>query len=300
MSDRRYGFLWEDERQYIDAYREPIREMDRSGTDFDEIYDERLSEALDNPRQVKSRLKNEAASVDSLREALVSFREDLLAVQWFYTQVADQPEGTYEFLEYHMPLLESEIQRLQETLDRWNEWAEQQDDLSDEIRADIGDCLEPLHQDLERIAQVMEEGPSSELAHEYRKANAGADDADPEFVREVEERSTRRKVLAVLLQNPDLRELFEWIAANPKRKLPSEQIGGNTWKWWCSTKLKNEHELVEESGWGFELTPRGEAVRESLNRFDEADVFGKLDEKEDFEWTLSILEFFHGGDEWEE
>lgn len=307
MSERRYGFLWDDEREFVDAYRSANTgpdwcPHDETDLTWDEWVEQDAKDRIENHSQIKSRIKTDAASYSVLRDALVAFRKDLFAVQFFYTEILDYPGGQYEFLDRILPALEYEMKRLREQLENWEEWSEQQREYGDSTLDDIGNALEPLHEDLELIKQVQEEGPSSKLHLEYHKANAGREDADPEWVREVEERSKRRKALAVLLspENGELRELFEWIATHPGQKLPDNKIGGNTWKWWSSTKLKNEHGLAEKSGWGYELTPRGGAVNEALARLDETDAFGPLEEETDYEWTLRLLRFYNAADEWDD
>ena len=303
MSERQPGFLWDDERRYIDAYRSAkVVEHDDLDLSWDEWHDQRVSEAVDNPRQVKSRIKNDATDISNLMNALTTFNDDLSAIQWFYTQILDQPEGRYEFLEYQLPTLEREIRKLRERLEQWEEWADQQTEFSDQVREEIAVIHEPLYEGLELVQQVQREGPSSELRDEYRKARKRADDADPQFVHELEERSTRRKTLAVLLdpENEALRELFEWIASHSGQKLPGNKIKGNSWQWWASTKLKNEHGLIKEASWGFELTQRGGAVRGAIRRLEETDVLDPFGHPADTEWTLHLLRFFHAADEWDD
>ena len=253
---RDIDILWNSERTLIDAYaRVDAGDLERESDEpvsIEKVQEQAQVDELANPAVTKSRLKNGPASQRGFTEILQTVTADLERIEHFWRYAIQQPEGSQQWDDVILPANEREIRRLHTILTRWLAIAEEGNtdrafdfDYTDEEWAIIKETLEP----------VVTEDP--------------------------EELDERLEALTTILLDDDLREILDEIHATPKsRKLPTKDYRNMTWRQAASSTLRNEYGLIENwRSWDhcYELTPRGNAIYETLTRIDEASIFEDYD-----------------------
>lgn len=261
MGDRNIGFLWDDEREFIDADRRV--ESGSSNEEGSTPEFESLTE--ENGMRVGHRLRNGPASTQGLGEILEVVRHDLYQIERFWDEAMIDEDGRFEFKNIVLPANQDRIEKLHLLLEDWLERAE-----SEQLQVDqqvLNEKLEPLREDLK------------------------PDDS--------EEYCTRLDALAALIRENELRAVLEWIDTNPGKKVRQEAYRDADWRWLASRKLRTMHGVVENDGpWDhcYQLTDRGEAVVATLQRLAEADeIRDEEEEKLLKEWLRCIERYRTGG-----
>lgn len=282
VSDRR-GFLWEDERNYIDA----ATGGPRAGRDVPEINEEdetialpneferrtRSAENVNQPSQTRYRLKSGLGSPKALAETFREFENDLRRTESFYCEMEEQPGGRYHWRDKMLGGAEAELQQLHEYLGVLLNVAEKNE--GEWVRGELHEAIDPIRDGLHDLRKVEQGELDSD---EYDRAIRGDEDAHQGLVADREEIEERQKALAALLRDAELYEIFEFIATTPGnaqvKPLKEHQKGKNNWKWWASRNLKTKYGLIDEpaNGYGFQLTERGEVVRETWDSLMAADL----------------------------
>lgn len=291
----RGSLLQESEREYLDAYHcYPGRRL-HGGTDRENIpvqgekqYDPDIDEA-----KAKYRIKNEVGK--QFHDNIQRFNHDLRAFENFYTNLS--PDGRYKFHEFILPTAVDELKRLRDHVDQLIERAES--DRYGELRGSVSTALTPLLADLEEYRAYAETGPT-----EFD--NVVFEDGDiiepHQLAAEKKEHDRRCEILAELLADDGLLEIFEWIAEHEGENVPNrtKQDSGYTWTQAIGKHLRAETEsgngLVEKTAWGFELTTRGTQVYEGYCQLASSEPVQQYtgDQFEDNEVALAYLRKFFG------
>jgi len=276
MNGRDYGFLRPSERKFVDS------DGERGGA--------RL-------RGVRYQLKKGPASSEGLQEALESIRADLVRIERFYTTIREQPGGTYDWHDRVLPLVADELFELEEHLGALRHKAEQ--DTLNYTRQELSSAFAvPLREGLTELEKKDKGGigPREVLA-----TLRGSEDENEELAADFDELQARRQGLLTLLKDRELREINDWILANEGRKLPDRKKKGNNWKWWTRRYLKTELGVVHESGWGYEMTERGETVHRALQQLRDSDFVRQFEENGEWDIAaLTLLENHFDTERWED
>lgn len=285
--DERTGLFRESERKLIDGHagKPDITAAIEGGVgQFAVAHDEltqdeqrAMLEEVDEKR-VKSVLKNDRAQAGRIREHLHSVFLDLWRVRNFYYEVREQPAGRREWQERVYPAIKPELENIASLTNEWGVFSGEGAN-TEEVRDQLLQSVEtPLRTDLEAIQRPSEREDELEA---YAKKVKGADDVPDAFAADFEELDKRHEVLLSLLRDDEYRDVFEFIVDNPGSKLPDRKKGGNPWKWWASRMLETRDGVIQESGWGFELTPRGEAIHEAIKALMSTDCVQQMAETRD-------------------
>lgn len=287
MTERDSGLLWEDERSLIDAYGGIRKWEEPKESDF---------EGLRDPVDTKSRLKRKVATLTAIREGIETVRRDFERLELFHTRVRAQPGGRWEWNDQILPAIETEVEKLARLLGRWQAEAEREGRTA--IREMLADALRPLHANLNELERMLEGEYSLE---EEEQARAGADDAPAALAADVRELKARRVALLALLEDAELRVIFQYIGCFEGRKLPDRMKGGRQWAYWETRYLENEYGLTEEGAWGPQFTQRGELVDEVLWNLEALRLIERLGEGpiSTAEAVLMTLPHHVGADRWD-
>jgi hypothetical protein len=299
MASKRDGFLYEDERDVIDAHAgTPGATVEMLKTDTngeiqlqeDSLNEELLAKVRD-VNDTKYRLHNKTATPDTISEILQAHRMDLERLKNYYCQVRPQPGGRWYWRDRVLPHIQQEVESLQLLLESWQEVADSTGDET--VKEVLSDAMGPLHRGLHELNEQLDA---------IDEGTADLENESEGIVGNRQELKARREGLFALLRDEDLLELFEFIADNPGSKLPDENIGGNTWEWWTSRTLETEHGLVKnkKESWGYQLTDRGTLVYEVLSNFEEAPLVRMVGEGEMStpEAALTLLDHHFPVDHW--
>jgi hypothetical protein len=265
MEDRSLGFLRPPERNLADAYR--------ASTDSPETPDkEKLSEIRD-PVETKSRMKSSIATPEALRETLATIHRDLKRVEAYHRRVKDQPGGRWEWSDQILPRIQFEVDKMARLMDSWEHKADREGE--ERVRSALSDALNPLHTGLDDLERALD---GEFTPKEIELARSGHKDAPEGLADDLQELKSRRVALLELLKDQELRVIFQYIGTHEGEPLPDRKKGDNGWKWWISLSLESEHELVEESAWGYQLRERGELVDQVLWNLEDQPLLEMLGE----------------------
>lgn len=256
MGDRNIGFLWDDEREFIDAHPKVTKPAEAS-----EITPDFEAKGVKNPTQVRHRIRNGPASPQGLGEILKEVHGDLELLERFWYDAMIHDDGRFEFQNIVLPANEDRLRELHTLLGEWIKRAE-----SEHLQVDqqvLNAKLEPLREDI-----------------------------DPE---DSEEYLTRLDALAALIRENELRVVLEWINAKPGKKVRQEAHRDSNWRWLASRKLRTMYGLIENDGsWDhcYRLTERGDAVYATLQVLGEPAEGLPESEEERFKEWLSRIEYY--------
>lgn len=262
-TDRNSGFLWSDEKQLIDKTANIDHPYYPDSDDDSEI----------DERKVKSRIRNGIGTRQALKSVLEDIHADLRRFERFHKSVIEQPGGRWELEDDILPYVGDEIRDLRVLFERWDESSETRDET---LREDLRECLRPMYEDLAAECWIQEFTVRERMdaAIDSENAPAGLSQSDVSETTEgieedMKERDARRDALTAILQDGDFYGMFVLVSGFEGQKKDEYQNltkGGNSWKWWISRILKREYGVVEEGGWGYELTERGERIYEVIER----------------------------------
>jgi len=262
-SERSGSFLYDDEKQLIDAYKDE---------------DERIEAALEgiSETMVKSRVRNEAASRYGLKDVLQDVHDDLERLYFLYTDVIEQPGGEWLLKDEILPYAEDEIKQLHGLLGRWIDDLE----VDEKTRAEVIEAKKPLCEDLDDLNRLVDFTPEQQQAVENDVENL------PEGLKQdMRERERRRDALFDILQDDGLYKMFGFVAENeglPKKEYRERTKGQNCWAWWISRQLASKYGVVEKGQWAkpsYVLTDRGEQVKEVIERLEDVPAVGTANDR---------------------
>lgn len=245
--------------------------------------------------KAKYRIHNEVGR--NLPEIIREFRMDLLAVNMFYKNI--KKDGWYEYESVILPQAKDEMKQLRNHLNKLIEYADRE--MMDERREEVRKPVSSLSDGLEYLNRYHE--GDVELLKQVERVD-GEIQEPKQLAEEEDEYDRRKQALITVLSDDGLFEIFEWVCDNEKSKVPDRTKSNSkeSWKQAIGKYLKSGHELVEEVGWGYELTDRGRAVKTCWKDLRDASVVEtKLDtlgdSRREVAWRL-LNRYFDAEDKW--
>ncbi|MCX2819896.1 hypothetical protein EGH25_11095 [Haladaptatus sp. F3-133] len=258
----------------------------------------KITECSVDEAKAKYRIHNEVGQ--NLPEIIRQFRTDLMAINMFYMDV--KQDGWYEYESITLPRAKDEMERLRDHLDILIEYAER--DMMAKRREEVRKSILLLYDGLEYLNRLHDGD------EEYRgfERVEGELQKSKRLEDEQEEYTERKQAVIKLLSDEGLLEIFEWVSENEKANVPDRTKSNSkeTWTQSIGKYLKSGeygHGLVAESGWGYELTERGRAVRDCWEELKQASIVEEKletlgDTRREVAWRL-LNRYFDAEDRWD-
>lgn len=261
----RGSFLNKSEKEYLEAYNCYLGRRLRKAGEEAPRKGEKAQEPNCDERKAKHRIDKEVGR--NIGDILHQFQRDLMAVEAFYLHI--KPDGWYEFSDVtlqHTAI--NELESLRDHLDTLIEQAES--DFEAQRREAIGQLLSLLSEDLDHHQKYYSGDPS--ILDKIERENGDIVNP-PQLVDDVSEHQQRKEALTDLLTDGGLLEIFEWVAEHERQKVPDQtkRDTKETWKQCIGRYLRAKNSLVEEAGWGYELTNRGNVILECWTQIKQCD-----------------------------
>lgn len=244
--EREGGFLQKNERAYLaeqGCYPLPYSEEFKSGGE-----------------QAHSRIKNEVATVEGMRQILSGMDIDLHAVLLFMSREEDM--NWKRWADFTLPEVKHEMKDLRDTLDRLIEIAE--DDTLQSEYNELQEATSNLYENVDRATEGFSGGVLGHIPD--------AKGSTSEFVwEEFEDRKGRQEGFLALLEYEEALDILKHIANEGPCSLSGRRTNGNeTWGSFAYREFAERGLVVrktEDVGVGndveYEITDAGEAVIET-------------------------------------
>jgi len=214
------------------------------------------------------RIDNEVGG--NLHEIIRHLNRDLRAIETFY-RFGGGEWG--EYADVYLPTARDELEALRDTVDEMIEYADRE--LEDETKERLREHLHILATDLDLVQKHVD----GELGDAELEWDGFEIVGPPEFVEQEDELKERQKAVVMLLSRDGMMDIFRWVAENERDRNTDSKLEGKTrgntqgtWKQAIGRYLKRDYSLVEESGWGYELTERGRVVYDCLMELKKSEV----------------------------
>jgi len=214
------------------------------------------------------RIDNEVGK--NLYKIIRHLNRDLRAVESFY-RFGGGEWGKYT--DIYLPLARDDLEDLRDTIDEMIEYADRE--LKDETKEHLREHLRVLATDLDLIQRHIN-GDIEDTELEWDGYEIVG---PPEFVEQEDELKERQRAVVMLLSRDGMMDIFRWVAENERDRNTDSKLDGRkrgntqeTWKTAIGRYLISEYSLVEKSGWGYELTERGEIVHDCLTELSKSEM----------------------------